>query len=173
MILRISKIIFNFMLLAMLMVWPYSEFIVYGAENEGAGPVKSYKFHMLKDKISSLNESNNGSDSVLILSNDINKPIKTLAAGATTENIIINEVNGVKVIKNNPDKEINDAVTAKKKKSGKPAIFIEDRLRWENNNYRMNGGNNFNNSTFINRTRLNVKYDLNENVSANFYSDEN
>jgi len=138
-----------------------------GAGNSDQTDVISYKFHMLKDKISSLSVNapeNSGAGAVL----NAGKPAQEL--DATNENMLINNIDGVKVIKVDLDKAGSEIENMKRSGPGRVNVSVDDRVRWEQNGYKATGGKNFNNSAVINRMRMNVKMNLSKEATANFSS---
>ncbi|HPG59758.1 MAG TPA: hypothetical protein PKW98_18205 [Candidatus Wallbacteria bacterium] len=87
----------------------------------------------------------------------------------TSENAIIKTVDGVTVIGNDPAKALTGEVSVNNG-SGKPKIWIDDRVRFEENSYKTNDGN-FNKSAIVNRMRLNLKMNLGKKMTANFSGD--
>jgi hypothetical protein len=75
-------------------------------------------------------------------------------------------VDGVTVIGNDPAKAAEGG-THVKNDSGRPRVWVDDRIRFEENSYKTDGGN-FNKSAVINRMRLNLKMNLSKKATANF-----
>jgi len=133
--------------------------IAFGAGVSEESGVVSYKFRMLRDKIAAL--SVNEPENLKIV-----KPAQ--AATATVENLIINNENGVKVIKNDIEKAGSEIENMKKSGPGKVDISVDDRVRWEHTGFKATGGKNLNRSAVTNRTRVNVKMNLSEKTTADF-----
>lgn len=141
--------------------------MTFGAEISNQADIVSYKFRMLKDKISSLavDGQKDLKDGAVL---NIAKPAQ--AADATVENLIINTVSGVKIIKNDLEKTGPEIENMKRSGPGAVNVSVEDRVRWEQNGYKATGGKSFNNSTVMNRLRMNVKMNLSKKATANFSS---
>ncbi len=139
-------------------------FLSLGSQAFGAGVseqdgIVSYKFRMLKDKISALSVSAPDDKSGV-------KPAQ--AAAATDENLIINNIGGVKVIKNDIEKAGSEIENMKRSGPGKIDVLVDDRVRWEHTGFKATGGKNLNRSAVTNRTRVNVKMNLSEKTTADF-----
>ena len=135
-----------------------------GAEKTETPEKVTYKFRVLKDKISALSVRNNEKYDQTKASPDI-KPAAVLT-GATAETAIIKTVDGVTVIGNDPAKAA-DGGAYLKNDDGRPKVWVDDRVRFEQNSYKTGGGN-FNKSALINRMRLNLKMNLSKKATANF-----
>ncbi len=134
--------------------------IAQSAEIKNAPEKLTYKFRMLKDKISALSVKNS------------EEPEQTkIVTASTTENVIIKKVDGITVISNNPVNAPADKVFFKNR-CGRPDVWVEDRVRFEENSYKTNGGN-FNKSAVINRMRLNLKMNLGKKTTMNFSGNKN
>jgi len=129
-----------------------------GAEKIETSEKTTYKFWVLKDKISALSVK----DSAKLEQAKIS-PV------TTSEKAIIKAVDGVTVIGNDPAKALTGEVSVNNG-SGKSKIWIDDRVRFEENSYQTNDGN-FNKSAIVNRMRLNLKMNLGKKMTANFSGD--
>lgn len=139
-----------------------------GSEKSDQPETISYKFRMLKDKIAALSVNEKTAENSEVKTSSV--PAKDGAAGATLENMIVNTVDGVKVIKNDLEKAGPDIENMKRSGPGRVNVSVDDRVRWEQNGYKGAGGKNFNNSAVINRLRMNVKMNLSDKTTANFSS---
>lgn len=139
--------------------------IATGSEIDGTDAKISYKFRVLKDKISALAVKN--PESIDTVSVSVASKLSAAAAGSTNENTIVKTVDGVTVVVNDVRKagvkeELN------KSDRGRVKFSLDDRIRYEQNGYKTSGGNNFSRSGVVNRMRLNMKMNLGEKTSANF-----
>ncbi len=140
-----------------------------GAEKNETPEKLTYKFRALKDKNSAYSAINGGE---VEQSNVKQTKAGSGATGSsarpdtTSETVFIKTVDGVTVIGNDPDKAAM-GVMPMKNDGGRPRVWVEDRVRFEENSFRTNGGN-FNRSAVINRMRLNLKMNLGRKVNANF-----
>lgn len=76
----------------------------------------------------------------------------------------------VKVMRNDMDTVKADVDMLKKGGWGKMKVSVEDRVRWEQNKYKsLNAGVvNLSNSRFVNRFRMNIKANIDDNVTGFF-----
>lgn len=135
-----------------------------GAEKNESPEKITYKFRVLKDKISALSVRNNEELGRTEGASDVKRP--AVQTNATAETAIIKTVDGVTVIGNDPAKAANGGSYVKND-DGRPRVWVDDRVRFEQNSYKTDGGN-FNKSAVINRMRLNLKMNLGQKATANF-----
>jgi hypothetical protein len=139
--------------------------IAAGAEIDGTDAKISYKFRVLKDKISALAVKNPEIFDTASVS--VSSKLSAAAAGATNENAVVKTVDGVTVVGNDIEKAgVKDEMN--KNGYGRVKFSLDDRIRYEQNGYKTAGGNNFSRSGVVNRMRLNMKMSLGEKTSANF-----
>lgn len=140
-----------------------------GSEKNETPEKLTYKFRVLKDKISALSVRNGEEVEQTKETSDMkNSAVKP---DMTSETVIIRTVDGVTVIGNDPAKTAMSGMMMKND-DGRPRVWVEDRVRFEENSSKTNGGN-FNRSSIINRMRLNLKMNLGRKVTANFSGDRN
>ena len=139
--------------------------IAAGAEIDGADAKISYKFRVLKDKISALAVKN--PESIDTVSVSVASKLSAAAAGATNENAVVKTVDGVTVVGNDIEKAgVKEEVN--KNGNGRVKFSLDDRIRYEQNGYKTSAGNNFSRSGIVNRMRLNMKMNLGKKTNANF-----
>ncbi len=140
-----------------------------GVEKNETPEKLTYKFRVLKDKISALSVRNCEEVEQTKETPDVkNSAVKP---DMTSETAIIKTEDGVTVIGNDPAKAALGGMSMKND-DGRPRVWVEDRVRFEENSSKTNDGN-FNRSSIINRMRLNLKMNLGRKVTANFSGDRN